>query len=79
MSRIVHLKWGEQPSARQYLIVTRLGRVRGSDFYVNRADGAERVPIGGEQPSFASLSSAIRKAETVAASCEIETIYVRLS
>ena len=81
MSNIVHLKWGEQPDRdRLYLMVRRLGRIRGEDFFVDPCDGVhppERAPD--EPRSFASLASALKRAESVAATCGVDTIYIRMN
>lgn len=80
MSTIVHLKWGEQPSRDAlYLLVRRQGRVRGDDFYVDPCEGlpVESAPLD-EPRSFASLSSALRAAQTRAQLCGVDTIYVRM-
>jgi hypothetical protein len=78
MSTVVHLKWGERPPAasNRYLIVTRQGRIRGEDFYVRPSEGFEAV-LG--EDAYASLTSALKVAETVAAQHGVETIYVRLN
>jgi hypothetical protein len=80
MSSVVHLKWGEEPKANDpYVMITRLGRIRGEDYYVhtrsNRTMGEAR---SWADESFASLASALRQAETVATSYGAEIIYVRL-
>jgi hypothetical protein len=80
MSNIVHLKWGEQPTRDSlYLLVRRMGRVRGDDFYVDPCDGLAPEPAPLDEPrTFASLTSALRAAETRAERCGVETIYVRM-
>ena len=80
MSNIVHLKWGEEPkSGDPYVMITRLGRIRGEDYYVhtpnNRAIGEAR---SWAEESYASLTSALRQAEVVATRYGAETIYVRM-
>jgi hypothetical protein len=80
MSHVVHLKYGEEPKAGDpYVMITRLGRIRGEDYYVhtqtNRAMGEAR---SWAEESYASLTSALRQAETVAAHYGAETIYVRM-
>lgn len=77
MSEVVHLKWGEQPSEPMHLMVTRLGRTRGEDFYVRPCDGLRPNAPLGERPAFASLKSALREAEAVAETYGVRTIYVR--
>jgi hypothetical protein len=78
MSNVVHLKWGEEPAGDLYLMITRVSRVRGQDFYVRssaeREIAAKRAEYG---CGFASLASALREAETRAQSCGVETIYVQ--
>ena len=80
MSNVVHLKWGEEPkSGDPYVMITRLGRIRGEDYYVhtqsNRTMGEAR---SWADESYASLASALRKAETVATHYGAEVIYVRM-
>jgi hypothetical protein len=80
MSNVVHLKWGEEPKADdRYVMITRLGRTRGDDYYVhtrsNRRMGEAR---SWADESFASLASALRQAETVASHYGAEIIYVRM-
>lgn len=80
MSNIVHLKWGEEPrSGDPYVMITRLGRVRGEDYYVhtatNRSIGEAR---SWAEESYASLASALRQAEAVASRHGAQTIYVRM-
>ena len=80
MSNVVHLKWGEEPKPGDpYVMITRLGRIRGEDYYVhtrtNRSMGEAR---SWAEESYASLNSALRKAETVAEHYGAETIYVRM-
>lgn len=79
MSNIVHLKWGEQPTQDSpHLLVRRIGRVRGDDFFVDPC-GALAAPSSVDEPrSFASLTSALRAAQARAAACGVETIYVRM-
>ena len=81
MSNVVHLKWGEKPETNApYLMITRLSRVRGDDYYVKPCEGLTTRPSAiDEARSFASLNSAMRQAETVASECEVELIYVRLN
>jgi hypothetical protein len=81
MSTIVHLKWGEQPeSDRRYLLVRRLGRVRGEDFFVDPCAGMDAPERAADEPrAFASLASALKKAESFAQTCGVETIYVRMN
>lgn len=81
MSNVVHLKWGEQPAAEPpYLMVRRLGRIRGDDYFVAPcASLQDAAKSASESRPFASLTSALREAETVAATCGVETIYVRLN
>ena len=76
MSRIVHLKWGEQPSDPLHLMITRFGRIRGEDFVVDRCQYLRSNEIG-ERRTFASLTTALREAETEAQTCGVDTIYVR--
>ena len=80
MSNIVHLKWGEQPTQDSlYLLVRRMGRVRGDDFFVDPCAGLAAQPLPQDEPrSFASLTSALRAAETRAERCGVQTIYVRM-
>jgi hypothetical protein len=78
MSTVIHLKWGEQPDEPRHFLVTRLGRVRGDDFYVNPAAGVH-LATPNEARSFASLASALREAEAAAHACGVDTIYVRLT
>jgi hypothetical protein len=80
MSNVVHLKWGEEPKADDsYVMITRLGRIRGEDYYVhtrsNRSMGEAR---SWADESFASLASALREAETVASRYGADIIYVRM-
>jgi hypothetical protein len=81
MSSIVHLKWGEKPETNlPYLMVTRLSRVRGDDYYVKPCEGLTTPPPPPDEPrSFASLNSALRRAEAVATQCDVDLIYVKLN
>jgi hypothetical protein len=81
MSNVVHLKWGEQPTSEHpYLMVRRLGRVRGDDYFVAPCAALQdAAKSASESRAFASLTSALREAETVAASCGAEIIYVRMN
>jgi hypothetical protein len=81
MSNVVHLKWGEKPETNlPYLMITRLSRVRGDDYYVKPCEGLSPPPSPVDEPrSFASLTSALRRAEAVANQCDVELIYVRLN
>jgi len=79
MSNVVHLKWGEEPDAGcPYVMITRLSRIRGEDYYVhaatNRALGEAR---SWADESYASLASAMRQAEILAARQGVAIIYVR--
>jgi hypothetical protein len=79
MFRVVQLRWGEQPAtAARYVMITRLSRTRGEDYYVhtrsNRRMGDAHFWA---DESYASLTSALRQAENVAAHCGADTIYVR--
>jgi hypothetical protein len=79
MSNVVHLKWGEEPQPGFYVMITRLGRVRGEDYYVHTPSNR---PIGEArswaEESYASLASALREAESLASRRGAETIYVRM-
>jgi hypothetical protein len=77
MSTIVHLKWGEQPTRDSHLMVRRIGRVRGDDFFVDPCAGLAAAPRS-EPRSFASLTSALAAAESEAARYGVDTIYVRM-
>lgn len=81
MSNVVHLKWGEQPSAEDpYVLIVRHGRVRGDDFYVSSSAEMEIAAARARsEESFASLASALRQAETVASRDGAGVIYVRMS
>lgn len=76
MSDIVHLKWGEQPTRDSHLMVRRIGRVRGDDFFIDPCASLGAAPA--EARSFASLTSALAAAECEAARYGVDTIYVRM-
>jgi hypothetical protein len=75
MSDIVHLKWGEQPTRDSHLMVRRIGRVRGDDFFVGPCAA---LRPNSEPRSFASLTSALAAAEAEAVQYGVDTIYVRM-
>ena len=75
MSDIVHLKWGEQPTLDSHLMVRRISRVRGDDFFVRPCDS---LRVNSEARSFASLASALLAAEAEAEQYGVDTIYVRM-
>ncbi len=78
MSNVVHLKWGEEPDSGFYVMITRLGRIRGEDYYVHTPSNR---PIGEArswcEESYASLKTALRHAEAMASQYGTDTIYVR--
>jgi hypothetical protein len=79
MSDIVHLKWGEQPQGDCYLMITRHGRIRGEDFYVQSSAEEEiRAARAFADESYASLASALRKARSMAERDGVGTIYIRM-
>jgi hypothetical protein len=79
MSTITHLKWGEKPTRDSYLMIRRIGRVRGDDYFVDPCDGlAVKAASVNEPRAFASLNSALRAAESRAEMYGVDTIYVRM-
>jgi hypothetical protein len=80
MSNVVHLKWGEEPTPGDlYVMITRLGRTRGEDYYVHtRTNGTMGEARSWAAESYASLNSALRQAEDVASRSGARTIYVRM-
>jgi len=75
MSDVVHLKWGEQPTQDSHLMVRRISRSRGDDFFVRPCD---QLRVNSEPRSFASLASALLAAEAAAEQYGVDVIYVRM-
>ena len=81
MTEVVKLRAGESlPEHGNHLVITRIGRVRGFDYYIDGSPAVEgrigpRVPSGG--PGYASLETALKAAEALAEQHGVDTIYIQ--
>lgn len=81
MAEIVYLKGGDSlPQEGDFLVVTRISRTRGFEYFIDVSPALQpkvgrRIPTGG--PGYASLQSALRDAEELAAQHQAPKIYVQ--
>ena len=79
MAEVVELKPGELlPDAGDFLVITPLDRIRVFEYFIDpspslRPKIEKRVPPGG--PGYASLTTALKKAQVLANHHGVNTIY----
>ena len=79
MADVVRLRWGGPSPAGDYLVISQVGRIRGFDYYVAASPSVagrvgQRPTLEG--PGYASLDTALREAQSLAAKHGLCAIYV---
>jgi hypothetical protein len=81
MAEVVHLKAIDPlPQDGDYLVITRLGRARAFEYFIDASPSLEpkigpRVPPGG--PGYATVESALSAAQGLAEQHKVPRIYVQ--